>query len=120
MLEYIANTKFRTFESLLNLIHNICKLDIVFDFCFIYRTLILYIYLFHFQVEDNYSIQCNNAADVRKIVIVDIGEIGDDSNVDDELDAGHDYDDDEDDNTVKSDDGERMMMMMMMILISMR
>ena len=94
------------------------KLDIVFDFCFIYRTLILYIYLFHFQVEDNYSIQCNNAADVRQLVIVDIGAIGDDSNVDDELDAGHDYDDDEDDNTVKSDDGERMMMMM--ILISMR
>ena len=50
---------------------------------------------------------------------MDIGEIGDDSNVDDELDAGHNYDDDEDDNTVKSDDGE-MMMMMMMILISMR
>ena len=69
------------------------------------------------EVEDNYSIQCNNAVDVRKIVIVDISDIGDDSNVDDELDAGHDYDDDEDDNTVKSDDGERMMMM---ILISMR
>ena len=48
----------------------------------------------------------------------DIIDIGDDSNVDDELDASHDYDDDEDDNTVKSDDGERMMMMM--ILISMR
>ena len=51
---------------------------------------------------------------------MDIGEIGDDSNVDDELDAGHDYDDYENDSTVKSDDGERMMMMMMMILISMR
>ena len=51
-------------------------------------------------------------------MIVENGVIGDDSNVDDELDAGHDYDDDEDDNTVKSDDGERMMMMM--ILISMR
>ena len=71
------------------------------------------------EVEDNYSIQCNNAVDVRRVVIVDIGDIGDDSNFNNELDACHDYDDDEDDNTVKSDDGERMMMMMM-ILISTR
>ena len=58
------------------------------------------------EVEANYSIQCNNAVDVRQIVIVDIGEIGDDSNVDDELDASHGYDDDIDDNTVKGDDGD--------------
>ena len=35
------------------------------------------------EVEDNYSIQCNNAVDVREIVIVDIGVTGADSNVDD-------------------------------------
>ena len=52
-------------------------------------------------------------------MIVDIGNIGDDSNFNNELDACHDYDDDEDDNTIKSDDGERIMMIMM-ILISTR
>ena len=46
------------------------------------------------EVEDNYSIQCNNAVDVRRVVIVDIGNIGDDSNFNNELDACHDYDDD--------------------------
>ena len=46
------------------------------------------------EFEDNYSIQCNNAVDVRRVVIVDIGNIGDDSNFNNELDACHDYDDD--------------------------
>ena len=36
----------------------------------------------------------------------DIIDIGDDSNVDDELDASHGYDDDIDDNTVKGDEGD--------------
>ena len=58
------------------------------------------------EVDENYSIQCNNAVDIRKTVIVDIVDIGDDSNVDDELDASHCYEDDIDDNTVKGDDGD--------------
>ena len=41
-----------------------------------------------------------------KSQIVDIGEIGDDSNVDDELDASYGYDEGIDDNTVKGDEGD--------------
>ena len=58
------------------------------------------------EVDENYYIYCNNTVDIRKTVIVDILDIGDDSNVDDELDASHGYDDGIDDNTVKGDEGD--------------
>ena len=57
------------------------------------------------EVDENLYIYCNNTVDIRKTVIVDILDIGDDSNVDDELDASYGYDDGIDDNTVKGDEG---------------
>ena len=43
--------------------------------------------------------------EVRKTVIVDILDIGNDSNVDNEIDADYGCDNGIDDNTVKGDDG---------------
>ena len=57
------------------------------------------------EVDENYYIYCNNTADIRKTVIVDILDIGNDSNVDNEIDADYGCDNGIEDNTVKGDKG---------------